>query len=78
MSSQDEHPACTEVFSDDRLRRVCQIFCCCYRKERAANDDRHCTRQLLALDGELGKCVRTRSNLKDSILWVDQNKGATL
>jgi len=74
MSSNDEHPDCAEVFNHPRLKRVCAMFCACYRKERPANDDRHCTRQLLAMDGNHGKCSRTMSNLQESLLWVDKNK----
>jgi hypothetical protein len=72
-----EYPSCAEVFADKRLSRVCTIFCCAYRKDRPAGDNRHCSQQVLVISGKLNHCLRTMSNLKDSILWVDQNKGAT-
>lgn len=79
MSSEnDEQPSCQEVYSDPRLSRVCTLLCTLYRKDRPAKDDRHCLRQILALDGNLNHCIRTRSNLQESCLWVDKNqKGAT-
>jgi len=74
MSSPDEHPTCLEVHADLRLRLVCESLCTLYRKTRPAGDERHCFRQILALDGEHQHCIRTRSNLQESLLWVDKNK----
>jgi len=77
-STLTNNPSCTEVYADPRLRRVCLLFCACYRKDRPAGDDRHCTQQVLVVSGKLNHCLRTMSNLQESVLWVDKtSKGAT-
>jgi hypothetical protein len=73
-STETNNPSCRDVYADPRLKRVCTIFCCAYRKDRPAGDDRHCTQQVLVVSGELNHCLRSAQNLKESLLWVGQNK----
>ena len=61
MSSPDEHPSCTDVFTSNPT--ICKELCASYRKNRPAHDTTHCSQTIMAFVGLVGECLYTKAEI---------------